>query len=71
MMSDGQCRRVGVVAVVIVAAIDLAEYLVAVRSHNLNVFYKSLTCDPNVAACEQAIGESCCLSESQALARCV
>ena len=70
MMSDGQCRRVGVVAVVIVAAIDLAEYLVAVRSHNLNVFYKSLASDPNVAACEQAIGESCCLSESQALARC-
>ncbi len=57
MMSHGQCRRVGVVAVVIVASIELAEYRVAVRSHNLNVFYKSLTCDTNVAACEQAIGE--------------
>ncbi len=49
MMSDGgQCRRVGVV----------------VRSRNLNIIDKSLTCedlplkgDSNVAACEQAIGE--------------
>ncbi len=48
MMSDRQCRRVGVV----------------VRSRNLNIIDKSLTCedlplkgDTNVAACEQAIGE--------------
>ncbi len=50
------------VAVVIDAAIELAEYGVAVRSHNLNIIYKSSTCDDlplkgdtNVAACEQAI----------------
>ncbi|MEX1997645.1 MAG: hypothetical protein WEA04_03140 [Candidatus Andersenbacteria bacterium] len=37
---------------------------VAIRNHNLDVFYKSLTCDDlplkgdtNVAACEQAIGK--------------
>ena len=36
---------------------------VAIRSHNLDVFYKSLTCDDlplkqsmDLAACEQAIG---------------
>ena len=40
------------------------EHQVAVRTHNLDVFYKSLTCgdlplgsDTNEAACEQAIGE--------------
>ncbi len=44
--------------------VDYREHQVAVRSHNLNVFYKSLTCgdlplgsDTNEAACEQAIGE--------------
>ena len=44
--------------------LDYHEHQVAVRSHNLNVFYKSLTCgdlplgsDTNEAACEQAIGK--------------
>ena len=49
---------------VLLAGIELAQYRVAVRSHNLDVFYKSLTCDDlplkgdtNVTACEQAIGK--------------
>ncbi len=44
--------------------LDYREHQVAVRSHNLDVFYKSLTCgdlplgsDTNEAACEQAIGK--------------
>ncbi len=44
--------------------VGFREHQVAVRSHNLDVFYKSLTCgdlplgsDTNEAACEQAIGE--------------
>ncbi len=43
---------------------DYREHQVAVRAHNLDVFYRSLTCgdlplgsDTNEAACEQAIGE--------------
>ncbi len=44
--------------------LQFQQHEVAVRSHNLDVFYKSLTCgdlplgsDTNEAACEQAIGE--------------
>ena len=56
-----------VAAVVLYGISVLMQYRlheVAVRSHNLDVFYKSLTCDDlplkgdtNVAACEVAIGE--------------
>ena len=45
---------------VLLAGIELAQYRVAVRSHNLDVFYKSLTCDDlptDVKACELAIGK--------------
>ena len=49
---------IGLVLLVMLAAIELAEYRVAVRSHNLDVIYKMMTCDDlllpgdtNVAAC--------------------
>jgi hypothetical protein len=57
---------IGVVAVTLLAIgvwtlWDLRQ--VAIRSHNLEVFYKSMTCDDlplknetTVAACEQALG---------------
>ncbi len=57
----------GAVAVALYAVsvwLEYREHQVSVRSHNLDVFYKSLTCGDlplgsgtNEAACEQAIGE--------------
>ena len=56
---------VGAVALLAVGVfVEYRQGQTAVRAHNLDVFYKSLTCDDlplksdtNVAACEKAIGE--------------
>ena len=54
----------GLLVLVLLVWVNTWRYDVAVRSHNLEVFYKSLTCDDlpighgsKTAACEQAIGE--------------
>ena len=71
MISDTQYRvsvlilgSFGLLVFVLLVWVNTWRYDVAVRSHNLDVFYKSLTCDDlpigdglNTAACEQAIGE--------------
>ncbi len=70
MISDTQYRvsvlvlgSFGLLVLVLLVWVNTWRYDVAVRSHNLDVFYKSLTCgdlplqgDTNEDACELSIG---------------
>ena len=54
---------VGVALLGLIAWLQYRQYQVMVRNHNLDVFYKSLSCDDlplgggtNVAECERAVG---------------